>query len=112
MSLEQLMQAAQIENRYTGDCRGCGECCGSLLPLSEKDIKRIKDYVSVHDINKNETDDFACPYITEEKVCAIYSARPDICRAYRCDFQAEGYTEPVRLMMREAKYNMLDMREI
>lgn len=112
MSLEQLMQAAQVNNRYTGDCRGCGECCGRLLPLSEKDIKRIKDYVSAHDIKKNESSGFTCPYLTEEKACAIYPARPDICRAYRCDFQVKGYTEPVRLLMREAKYDLVDMGEI
>ena len=28
-----------------GKCSMCGECCGAILPVSEKEIKRIKKYV-------------------------------------------------------------------
>lgn len=112
---EQLMKTAQVKNLYKGDCRGCGECCSRFLPLSKKDIERIKAYTEENDIKQRPEGadiDLTCPYLTEDKVCAIYEARPDICRAYRCDFQCEGYFVPMKLIMREEEYDMADMREV
>ena len=39
-----------------GKCSNCGECCGSILPVTKKEIKRIKAYVRKHNIkpHKNE----------------------------------------------------------
>lgn len=36
-----------------GKCSMCGECCGAILPVSEKEIKRIKKYVVEHNIKIN-----------------------------------------------------------
>ena len=31
-----------------GKCTGCGECCSNILPLSDAEIKRIKDYIKLN----------------------------------------------------------------
>lgn len=105
-----------VTNLYTGDCRGCGECCSRFLPLSEHDIQAIRDYVASHGIEQvlERSDiDLFCPYLTEERECLIYEARPDICRAYRCDMHASGKLTPIAtLVCRHHPYINQDMREV
>lgn len=78
-----------------GECSQCGECCSNLLPMSEKDIKRIEQYIRAHNIKPHSlalfTDnvvDMTCPFLdlTKSKErCTIYPARPDVCRSFICD---------------------------
>ncbi len=104
-----------IKNLYTGDCRGCGECCSRFLPLSEHDIQAVKEYVAAHDIEQipERSDiDLFCPYLTDDRECLIYEARPDVCRAYRCDLHTRGELNPiVSLVCRHHPYTERDMRE-
>lgn len=64
------LQSDDVTDLYSGDCRGCGECCSRFLPVSPFDL--------------------LCPYLTDGRECAVYAARPEICRAYRCDRHKRG----------------------
>lgn len=76
-----------------GKCSNCGECCSNFLPLSENEIKIIKDYVKKHNIKfckhtsilSNEIDGI-CPFRDNvNKKCLIYKIRPEICRSFICN---------------------------
>lgn len=78
---------------YKGDCRGCGECCSRFLPLTLADRVRLKTFVRAHGIDpvpERADIDLLCPFLSEERECLVYEARPEICRAYRCDRHAAG----------------------
>ena len=39
-----------------GECSGCGKCCTNILPLSQKEIQKIKSYIGqykVTPVNRN-----------------------------------------------------------
>lgn len=95
--LHQVLSKTQtVKDLYTPkrDCKGCGECCSRFLPVSKFDTKRLNDYVRKHHIKPHkptaEVFDLTCPYLTDTKECAVYPARPEVCRAYRCDKQVRG----------------------
>lgn len=82
-----------VTDLYTGDCRGCGECCSRFLPVSPFDRVRLEAYVRRNGIEPAEPRaecDLLCPYLTDGRECAVYAARPEICRAYRCDRHKRG----------------------
>lgn len=80
-----------------GECIRCGSCCSDFLPLSNREIKQIKQYIKKHHIKRqvhtfapfNVTSDMldaTCPfYSPAEKKCVIYEIRPDICREFKCN---------------------------
>lgn len=76
------------------NCKGCGECCTRFLPMSTFDMQRLSNYVFDHNVKPHaEVDgaiDLTCPYLDENKECAVYTARPEVCRVYRCDKQVCG----------------------
>lgn len=71
-----------------GKCSSCGECCSDFLHLDDKEIKRIDEYLEDHTVgqlNKNPQS-AVCPFRDNLlKKCAIYEARPYICRLFKCD---------------------------
>ena len=88
-----LSQTQTVQDLYTpkGNCKGCGECCARFLPMSEFDLQRLYVYVQKHHIEPHKhvagAIDLTCPYLTDTKECAVYHARPEVCRTYRCDKQ-------------------------
>ena len=78
-------------NTCNGKCTKCGECCGTVLPLSQEDVDQIVEYVFKNNIYINKymlvmRNKMQCPYYRGgEKGCSIYEARPKICRFYKCD---------------------------
>ena len=74
-----------------GKCSQCGQCCSNLLPLSDKEIARIKAYIMKHGIKEQRhnalmTVDMTCPFRDERnKKCLIYDIRPKICRVFQCN---------------------------
>lgn len=88
------LRSDDVTYLYTGDCRGCGECCSRFLPVSPFDRVRLEAYVRRNGIEPAEPRaecDLLCPYLTDGRECAVYAARPEICRAYRCDrHKSEG----------------------
>lgn len=37
---------------FNGKCSNCGQCCSNLLPLSDSEVKRIKQYIKKHNIKE------------------------------------------------------------
>jgi Fe-S-cluster containining protein len=100
-----------------GECSGCGNCCGNILPISSKEIKRIKRYVEKHDIKEQirryptstPTIDMQCPFRDEiAKRCTIYPVRPAICQDFRCDKPKKQIRANKALY--DGKYDPVDMR--
>lgn len=78
-----------------GKCTGCGSCCSRLLPMTDKEIKTIKQYIKQHGIKQQThciplaqpTLDLTCPFLNTGKKtekCTIYEVRPAICRCFIC----------------------------
>lgn len=92
-ALQAALQGDDVTDLYTGDCRGCGECCSRFLPVSPFDRVRLEAYVHRHGVEPTAPRadyDLLCPYLTDGCECAVYAARPEICRAYRCDMHKRG----------------------
>lgn len=91
-----LSKTQTVKDLFTPkwNCKGCGECCSRFLPMSEFDIQRLSNYVFNHNVKPHMgvdgAIDLTCPYLDENKECAVYTARPEVCRVYRCDKQVRG----------------------
>lgn len=80
-------------NCTDGKCSNCGECCADMLPLTDKELKRIKDYAKAHNLKEHRhvpffalnSTDMTCPFRNNiERRCDIYPVRPEICRSFIC----------------------------
>lgn len=81
-----------VDCTINGKCSKCGECCGSILPIDQEDLDLIEKYVIENKIFPQKQmlvmcHKLQCPYYTgkKEKGCAIYEARPKICRLFNCN---------------------------
>lgn len=90
MTIEEGYRGADFT--CNGICSKCGECCGAILPLDQEDVDKISEYVlenKIHSIAATliMQNKLQCPYYTgnKEKGCAIYPARPKVCKLYKCD---------------------------
>lgn len=101
-----------------GKCSNCGQCCGDILHLSHREIKRIREYVKKNKIKATPKIMFAidntCPFRdNENKKCKIYEVRPDICRKFICNYTEEDIynnreknnTSKLARSMRQLFYN-------
>lgn len=80
-----------------GECQKEGNCCGNLLPITDKEIKEIKCYMEKHNIKEQKhinallveqpIADLTCPFLdnSKELKCTIYEVRPKVCRDFICD---------------------------
>lgn len=79
-------------------CRGCGECCGRLLPLIPGEAEKIAAWAKSHGIRPHRprggllVEDMMCPWLADDGTCSVYEARPLVCRAFRCDKGRTGFT--------------------
>ena len=82
-----------------GKCSNCGECCSNMLPLSDGEVKAIKNYIKKHNIKEQRHNymsgvDMTCPFRDElNKKCLIYNVRPQICRQFQCNQRNEDITK-------------------
>lgn len=95
-SLEDVLNAEVIDLTVNGNCTQCGQCCSSLLPLSEDEIKRIHKYIKANSVKPcihflpfavQPPIDLTCPFLDTNKKsekCRIYEVRPNVCRAFIC----------------------------
>ncbi len=67
---------------------GCGQCCG-IVPITEKELKRITDYVLLHFIQP-VAQGHTCPLYIKGQ-CSVHEVRPAVCRAFG---HTEGMTCP------------------
>lgn len=83
-----------------GKCSNCGSCCSGFLPLSYKEIERIRRYVNSHNLDEHinilplSTSDFViditCPFRdNKNNKCDIYQVRPSICKSFICSMNKE-----------------------
>ena len=112
---ERLAAHQDVTDLYRGECKGCGQCCSRMLPMTVLDMVRLKGYVEAHGIEmrpeKPGCIDLTCPFLGDDRLCAVYDARPEICRVYRCDKHKSGE------LLREFPENLegamtMDIREI
>jgi len=95
-------------NTINHKCSNCGECCSIIIPLTEKEVQVIKDYVKVHNIqptnriNENNMNAKCC-FLGEDNMCKIYEVRPYVCRDFKCDHK-DWRQRRVKYAQR-AKYN-------
>jgi Fe-S-cluster containining protein len=101
-----------------GKCSGCGNCCANFLPISDVEIKRIRQYVKQHGIREQmrlyptakPIVDMQCPFRDEtQRKCTIYPVRPGICRDFRCD---EPEDAKINKALYHGKYSPVDMRAV
>ena len=96
-----LMENGGGPTDYTvdGECSMCGECCTCFLPLLRSEVPRLEKLaeglVPYMPKSGNRGIDLSlmCPFLWKRGsrlICRIYDQRPAICRAYRCDWDAQG----------------------
>lgn len=89
------MEKGVFDFTDNGRCIQCGSCCSDLLPMTEKEIKVIKEYVRKNDIKESmhmcllaePHFDLTCPFLDTSKdkeKCKIYEVRPRVCRDFIC----------------------------
>ena len=76
------------DNSCCGNCSKCGECCTNFLPVTQKEIEIMQDYVIVNKIRPQKQmlvvqNRLTCPYYDGKK-CLIYEVRPLICKEFYC----------------------------
>lgn len=76
------------DNSICGQCSKCGECCTNFLPVSQKEIDIIAEYVIKNNIKPQAQmlvmqNRLTCPYYNGHK-CLIYEVRPLICKEFYC----------------------------
>jgi Fe-S-cluster containining protein len=59
---------------------GCGECCG-VVPATEVEFRRIRQFVDEHGVAPAPSLDGTCPFY-QSGACAIYAVRPLICHLF------------------------------
>lgn len=107
-TLEQVrkdMEHGVYDKTDNGKCTGCGNCCSNWLPMTEKEIRIIRQYIKKHHIKECKHNmllakpalDMTCPFLDTSKraeKCTIYSVRPAICKYFICsEPKGERYKE-------------------
>lgn len=101
-----------------GKCSNCGNCCSNFLPMSDREVKRMKVYIKKHGIKpqkhgillKEPVLDLTCPLrVNENKVCVAYKVRPAICKSFRCD-KPKKDIQATKEEFHE-KYRVVDLRK-
>lgn len=77
-----------VDCSINGQCSKCGNCCTNFLPISQRELDVIKDYVIANNIKPQKQvlvmqNMLTCPYY-DGKNCLIYEARPLICKEFYC----------------------------
>lgn len=88
-----------FNHTINGECSHCGACCQNTLPLNQKEIDKIKNYIgrnniapiNRHNILSSEYID-VCPFFDKDTNCMIYEVRPEICRWFSCATFKENTT--------------------
>lgn len=104
------------DNTINKKCSRCGECCGIFIPITDEEIKIIKNYVKQKNIvpedrvNDNNVE-LRCPFFNvKEYKCNIYEVRPFVCRDFICS--RKNWKEKRKEYMNRSKYNSFTMDEL
>lgn len=94
-----------------GTHMGCGECCSRMLPVTDGELKVLKDAVRERGVAlrpERAEVDLTCPLLDDGGMCMLYDVRPLICRLYDCSEHARGTIRRHPLMGRS---EVVDLRE-
>lgn len=113
-SLKQVLNEKDNLNIYAcnGACSKCGNCCTNFLPVTKKEVSKIKQYVNDNNIkaeNRKIGNNIImqCPFLNQKtKKCSIYEVRPFVCRDFLCSHS--DWKKRRKLYMQRADYNGLD----
>lgn len=95
-----------IDFTKNGKCKRCANCCSMDLPLTEKEVEKLKIKIKplLPKIKKNlenkEKINLMCPFLMSNKKCKIYLERPLICRLFSCNeekFRKESLQHGLKL---------------
>ncbi len=104
------------DNTINKKCSRCGECCGIFIPVTDKEIKIIKNYVKQKNIVPEErisgnNIELRCPFFNiKEHKCNIYEVRPFACRDFLCN--RKNWKDKRNYYMNRSKYNSYTMDEL
>lgn len=83
-----------------GKCSQCGGCCTRILPMTEKEVTRIENYIKTKKLKKppkflafHNPTSMMCAFLTGENKCSIYSVRPAVCRNFICSASMDKINE-------------------
>ena len=119
--MQRDMSNGTFDLTCNGKCTGCGGCCSNILPMTEDEIRTIRNYIKRYNIKEqkrllptvNPNLDMTCPFLDNSKKCdkcMIYEVRPRVCRDFICDPKQRppvdlSYASKVRMVLvREAFY--------
>lgn len=73
-----------------GQCSHCGACCGSVIPVTEKELKALRKWSKKNNFHPElppgDVVYLHCPFLNKkEGKCEAYVVRPEICRVFKCD---------------------------
>lgn len=102
-----------VDFTVDGICSHCGNCCSYLIPVSEQELKVMKETADRIQFRPSLPEGenvihLHCPFLyktaAEKQECAVYENRPAICRHFLCSqspeelikqyFLQNGETEP------------------
>lgn len=114
--MDSVLADKTLDFTKDGKCSGCGNCCSRILPISEKEIKRIRHYIKQNNIREcvhcapRVIDlDMTCPFLNSQNRCTIYEVRPQICKSFLCCMSG-GAIKANREEFHDM-YGVVDMKE-
>lgn len=115
MDIRKLLEPGNVSDfTVDGKCAKCGACCSTFLPLTVKEIKRLKGWVKKHDykpVPVLDALDITCPFLDKDTLqCACYEARPEVCRIFLCKTMHDGI-QP-QLSRPQKRYELVNLRQV
>lgn len=99
-----------------GKCSQCGGCCSNRLPLTNQEVKELKELIKKKRLKPishlpvviaTPAIDMMCPFMDQNNQCVIYEQRPMICKVYCCNKSEFLLTMEV---LRDPNANQLQIR--
>lgn len=117
ITMKNLSQTLSEEDNMTvyacnGACSKCGNCCTNFLPITKKEVSKIKQYVKDNNIQAENRKIgrniiMQCPFLNQQtKKCSIYEVRPFACKNFLCSHK--DWKKRRKVYMQRADYNGLD----
>ena len=94
-----------------GECSKCGNCCTPIIPITEEEVKKIREYIKENDIKmvmpitKEGRHIKCCFYDFENHKCNIYPVRPEVCRKFICSLNNKEIDKNKEYYDKRADYN-------
>lgn len=110
------MKNGVLDKTHHGECSQCGACCSNLLPMTDKEVKRIHRYIKKNHVEEYKhlipvsgvVIDMTCPFMDDSKQkekCRIYPERPEICKQFICSPDKRKAFKP------NGNYHCVDVRK-